>query len=63
LKVKSTSSLIKVVGLKKTSDSEHQFEVIFSKKAKSRMYSEELKFLLDDPEQNELEISVSAAIR
>ena len=64
LDAKSSSPLLKVVGLTKgRAAAEHKFDIIFSAGAKAGGYQEILTFKLDDTEQNKLEIAVAAALR
>jgi len=63
LGVKSTSPLMGVVGITDMAASEHKFDVVLFEKAKPGGYKEVLTLRLDDPEQKELEISVSAVLR
>jgi hypothetical protein len=63
LEAKSTSPLIKVVGLTSNSLTEHRFDVVLSPEAKAGMYRELLTLMLDDIKQKELKINVAAVLR
>ena len=63
LKAKPSSSMIKVERMTKAKLAEHQIDIVFSKRAKPGMYSESVKLFLDEPEQKELEVYISAAFR
>ena len=63
LEAKPSSSLIKVSNISKDAANNHEFNVLFSAKAKAGGYHEKLILIFDDPEQRELEIVVSAILR
>ena len=63
LDAKSSTSLITILGIDKSSGAEHKFEVVMSSKAKAGGYSELLTLKLDDPQQETLEIPVIAILR
>jgi hypothetical protein len=63
LKIKSTSPYVNAIASGKGSAVEHSIEVTMSAKAKAGMYQEKLTLKLDDPEQDELEITIVAILR
>jgi len=63
LGIKPSSPLISVSNVSKNAAPEQEFNVMFSAKAKAGGYYEKLILKLDDPEQQELEIDVSAVLR
>jgi len=63
LDAKSTSSLIRVVGLSKNSAREQNFDVFLSSKAKNVALHEKLTIKLDDSEQAKLEIGIVVILR
>jgi|GEM_PF-285261 len=62
LAANSTSSLIKVVNISKSSAKEQSFDVVLSPKAKAGAYNEKLTLKLDCPEQQTVEITVVAVL-
>lgn len=63
LGAKATSPLVRVEGLGQAAAPQQEVVVVLSKDAKAGRYSERLTLTLDDPEQPELELRVSAALR
>jgi hypothetical protein len=63
LGAKSTSPYIKVANLSKNSAEEHQIEVIMTADAKVGMYYEKVFLRLNDKNQKEAEIAISAVLR
>lgn len=63
LSAKATHPLITVSGLGQAAAPEHRITVVLDKAAKPGRYSERLTLTVDDPEQTELELRVSAALR
>jgi hypothetical protein len=60
---KSTNPVLRLETAGKTAAAQHELQVILSAKAKAGMYNEKLLLTLDDPDQSELEIRVSASLR
>lgn len=63
LSAKATNPLIRVEGLGQAAAKEQSLVVVLGKEAKAGRYAERLTLTLDDPEQPELELRVSAALR
>jgi len=63
LDAKSTSSLIKAVGISKDSAREQKFDVVLSSKAKNVALHEKLTIKLDDREQQKLELGIVVILR
>jgi hypothetical protein len=63
VEAKSTSSLIKAVGLSKNSAYEQKIDVFLSPKAKAGALHEILTLKLDDADQKSLEIGIVAILR
>jgi len=63
LEAKTTSPLIKVVGISKGRAMEQKLDVTLSAKTKAGMYNEKLILKLDDPDQKQLEINIAAMLR
>ena len=63
LSAKATNPLIRVEGLGQAAAKEQALVVVLGKEARPGRYSERLTLTLDDPDQPELELRVSAALR
>lgn len=63
LSAKATNPLIRVEGLGQAAAKEQTLVVVLGKEAKAGRYAERLTLTLDDPDQPELELRVSAALR
>jgi hypothetical protein len=62
LDAKSSSPFLKVVGISNSPATQHQLEVVLSSKANTRALFETIVLKLDDPDQVELEIGVTATL-
>jgi hypothetical protein len=62
LSAKPTSALIKVAGIGGRPAPQHQLEVILSSKPDTRALFETIALTLDDPDQSELEIGITAKL-
>lgn len=60
---KSSNPLITLEGLDKASTAEHSFRVVLSSAAKAGTYNENVILFLDDPNQPEVTLRVSAILR
>jgi hypothetical protein len=63
LSFKSTSPAVTVRDLDKTAAPSHDFTVVLRGDARPGLYTERLQFTLDDPDQPEFDLRVSAALR
>ncbi|MDR3671708.1 MAG: DUF1573 domain-containing protein [Holophaga sp.] len=63
LSYKTTNPLISVDGVTKAAAARHQFDVVLAPEAKAGLYTEKVLLTLDDPNQPELELRVSASLR
>jgi hypothetical protein len=63
LSAKTTNPLLKVVDADPTSAPRHEIQVVLSAEAKPGLYTEKVMLTLDDPDQPELELRVSASLR
>lgn len=63
LSAKSTNPVIAVEGVDKTSAARHEIDVVLTASARAGLYSEKIILTLDDPEQPEVEVRVSASLR
>ena len=62
LSSKTTNPVLKVEGLGKAAAPRHELQVVLSSSAKAGMYNEKILLTLDDPDQPELELRVTAAL-
>ena len=60
---KSSSPLVKIVGAGKTGSPQHDVQVVLAASAKPGTYNENVILFLDDPNQPELTLRVSAILR
>jgi hypothetical protein len=63
LSVKTTNPAIRVEGLTKASAVKHDLEVVLAADARAGSYNEKVLLTLDDPDQPELELRVSASLK
>jgi hypothetical protein len=63
LSAKPTNPLLRVEGLGKAAAAQSELTVIFGAQAKAGTYNERVVLTLDDPDQTEMEIRVSAVLR
>ena len=62
LSSKSSNSLVSLDGVDKTPAARQDFEVVLADKARPGLYTEKVTLALDDPEQPELELPVTASL-
>jgi hypothetical protein len=63
LSSRTTNPMLTVEGITKTAAARHEIEVVLSADAKPGLYTEKVMLALDDPNQPELELRVSASLR
>ena len=63
LSSKTTNPVLTVEGITKNAAARHEIEVVLSAEARPGLYTEKVVLTLDDPNQPELELRVSASLR
>jgi hypothetical protein len=63
LSFKTTNPELTVEGMVKTASARHELQVVLDADAKPGLYTEKVLLTLDDPDQPELELRVSASLR
>lgn len=63
LSAKSTNPMVRLEGVTKASVARHELKMVLSAEAKPGRYDEYVQLALDDPEQRELRIRVSAVLQ
>ena len=63
LSARSSNDLLTVTGLDQAAAARHDLQVVLSDKARAGLYTEKITLTLDDPDQPELDLRVSADLR
>ena len=63
ISARSSNELLTVSGLDDAAAVRHELQVVLSEKARAGLYTEKITLTLDDPDQPELELRVSADLR